>query len=111
MIFQLEWFGNISKGYRLKIVMPFLLNIIAVCASLLFVEYTQKLLSCYNSTLDVMYTFIMILIVIKIIQLIAEQLEVIIREKTALQILSVDSPRKSVSQILSCNGTLFKIIV
>lgn len=82
MKFQLEWFWNISKGYRLKIVMPFLLNIIAVCASLLFVEYTQKLLSCYNSTLDVMYTFIMILIVIKIIQLIAEQLEVIIREKT-----------------------------
>ena len=29
----------------------------------------------------------------------------------ALQILSVDSPRKSVSQISSCNGTLFKIIV
>ena len=31
--------------------------------------------------------------------------------KPALQILSVDSPRKSVSQISSCNGTLFKIIV
>ncbi|MDY3673314.1 MAG: hypothetical protein SO049_00590, partial [Prevotella sp.] len=32
-------------------------------------------------------------------------------DMTALQILSVDSPRKSVSQISSCNGTLFKIIV
>ena len=32
-------------------------------------------------------------------------------ENWALQILSVDSPRKSVSQISSCNGTLFKIIV
>ena len=31
--------------------------------------------------------------------------------KRALQILSVDSPRKSVSQISSCNGKLFKIIV
>ena len=30
---------------------------------------------------------------------------------SALQILSVDSPHKSVSQISSCNGTLFKIIV
>ena len=28
-----------------------------------------------------------------------------------LQILSVDSPHKSVSQISSCSGTLFKIIV
>ena len=32
-------------------------------------------------------------------------------QKKALQILSVDSPRKTVSQISSCNGTLFKIKV
>ena len=40
-----------------------------------------------------------------------EIFEHIEEENSALQILSVDSPRKSVSQISSCNGTLFKIIV
>lgn len=76
----IKWLSIISQGYKMRIGVPILLNVVAVFMSLLFVEITQRLL---GGTVSDIGLFVFLLVMTKILQLTFEQAEMYIREVTS----------------------------
>ena len=76
---EIKWLWQISNGYRNGIVIPVLLNTVAVLLSLVFVEVTQKLIEGEPWNMEVL---IFALVSTKILQLACEQTEMYMREVT-----------------------------
>lgn len=77
----IKWLYHLTVGHRVQIVIPLILNIIAIFLSIAFVELTKILFDNIGTTLYYFVLLIFGLISTKILQLFCEESEIYLREK------------------------------
>lgn len=78
---NIKWLYRLTVGYRRKIFIPVILNIIGVCLSIGFVELTKILFDNICSSFNFVLALIVSLISVKIVQVICEESELLMRER------------------------------
>ncbi len=78
---HIQWLYHLTNGHRVQIIIPLVLNIIAILLSIIFVELSKILFDNINTTLYCFGLLILGLVSSKILQLCCEELEVYLRGK------------------------------